>query len=217
MRSLLVQGNEKLSQAAFHFDLPPIRSCPGRSKLCSTHCYSTKGRYAFPQVQERLEWNFSQAKRSDFTNRMVDELYRKGVLLMRWHCAGDVFSPTYGRKILEVIGRSEHTQFWIYSRSWRTPTIFPSLKAISAMPNCRVWFSADAETGYPDEVPENVRVCWMQTEEDEDTQDSDLIFRLPSLRKKLIPLPMVGVVCPAELPEGKERGTTCATCRFCWK
>jgi hypothetical protein len=113
----------------------------------------------FPQVQERLSWNHEQSKRPDFVDRMVEELYRKGVLLMRWHCAGDVYSPTYGRKMLEVIGRSEHTTFWFYTRSWCVPTIFPILKAISFLPNCKVWFSADWETGFPPEVLENVRVA----------------------------------------------------------
>jgi hypothetical protein len=217
IRSLLVQGNEKLSPGAFHFDLPPIRSCPGRSKLCSTHCYARRSRYAFPQVVDRLAWNFEQAKRSDFVDRMSAELYRKGVLLMRWHCAGDVFSPAYARKMLEVMARSEHTQFWFYTRSWRVDTIFPVLKAISALPNAKVWFSADAETGYPAEVPDNIRVAWMMTEEAEDTQEADLIFLLPKLRKEPIPLPMVGTVCPTETPKGKAKGTTCATCRLCWK
>ena len=62
--------------------------------------------------------------------------------------------------MLEVIARSEHTQFWLYTRSWRVPTIFPVLKAISVLPNCKVWFSADAEAS-PAEVPDNVRVAWM--------------------------------------------------------
>ena len=33
-------------------------------------------------VQERLLWNYSQSKRTDFADRMVSELYRKGVLVM---------------------------------------------------------------------------------------------------------------------------------------
>lgn len=210
-------GNDKLSQAVYHFDLPALRTCPGKTKLCSGVCYANRSRYLFPQVQQRLAWNHEQSKRGDFVDRLTDELYRKGVLLMRWHCAGDVYSPTYARKMLEVIGRSEHTTFWFYTRSWRVPPIFPVLKAISALPNCKVWFSADCETGYPPEVPENVRVAWMQTEEDEDAEAAELIFLLPHLRRVKLPLPMLGTVCPAETPEGKEKGTTCATCRICWK
>lgn len=217
VRSLLLFGNEKLSESAAHFDLPAIRTCPGRSKLCSEKCYALRGRYRFPQVQQRLQWAFEQAKRRDFVDRMVEELYRRGVLLMRWHCAGDVFSPAYARKMLEVIGRSPHTTFWAYTRSWRVPAIYPVLKAIAMMPNMTLWFSADSETGYPVEVPDHAKVCWMQTEREEEIELAELVFLDHPLRKERIPLGMIDKICPAETPEGKTRGTTCATCRYCWR
>ena len=147
---------------------------------------------------------------------MTDELYRKGVLLMRWHCAGDVYSPAYARKMLEVMEKSEHTSFWLYSRSWRVATICPILKDMAALNNCKLWFSVDAETGYPEEVPENVRVAWLQTEDGEDLEDADLVFLDLPLRKRPIPLTVLEKVCPAEIPEGKKKGVTCATCRYCW-
>jgi len=68
--------------------------------------------------------------------------------------------------------------------------------------------------GYPDEVPENVRVAFMQTEMDDDTEDADLVFLDHPLRKQ--PLAVLDKVCSAETPKGRERGTTCATCRLCW-
>jgi hypothetical protein len=119
--------------------------------------------------------------------------------------------------MLEVMSRSDHTTFWFYTRSWRVPTIFPLLKAISFLPNCKVWFSADCETGYPSEVPDGVRVAWMMTDEEQDTEDAELIFLLPSLRTGRIALPLAGTVCPSETPEGKQKGTTCASCRLCWR
>jgi hypothetical protein len=117
--------------------------------------------------------------------------------------------------MLEVIGRSPHCTFWFYSRSWRAPKIFPIIKAISIMPNCKIWLSADAETGYPEDVPENCRVAWMATNEEEDTEKADLVFLVRSLRKR-VPLQMAEKVCVTETPEGKARGTSCATCRVCW-
>lgn len=213
IRPLLVAGNEKLSAGVFHFDIPAVQTCPGRSALCESRCYANRGRFVFPQVQERLEWNYAQSKRADFVDRMADELYRKGILLMRWHVAGDIYSPAYARKMLEVIGRSRHCTFWFYTRSWRVPTIFPVIRAISIMPNCKVWLSADSETGYPDEVPEGCRVAWMQTDELDGCEDADLVFLDRPLRKVTLPMAQV---CPAETPLGKERGTTCATCRTCW-
>ncbi len=94
-------------------------------------------------------------------------------------------------------------------------TIFPMVKALSLMPNMKLWLSADAETGFPDEVPAHARVAWMQTEAGEDMDDADLVFLDHPLRKKSIPLTVIDKVCPAETPDGKRRGTTCATCRTC--
>ena len=97
------------------------------------------------------------------------------------------------------------------------PAIFPILKAISMMPNMKLWFSADTETGYPAEVPEGVRVAFMQVEEDDMMEMADLVFLDQSLRRKRISLPLFGKVCPAETPEGKAKGVTCATCQICFR
>jgi hypothetical protein len=215
-RGLLVSGNDKLSAGVSHFDLPAVKTCPGRSALCSRRCYARRGRFAFPQVQERLTWNYAQSKRADFVNRMVNELYRKGILMCRLHVSGDLYSPGYARKLLEIISRSPHCTFWFYTRSWCVPTIFPLIAAISVLPNCKVWLSVDAETGYPPDVPETCRVAFMQTGVDDDMEAADLVFLDHPLRKQAIPLTVLDKVCPAETPKGKERGTTCATCRTCW-
>ena len=215
VRGLLVEGNSKLAQSIWHFDTPAVKTCPGRSKLCTSACYATRGRFRYPQVVERLAWCFDQAKRADFVDRMVDELYRKGVLVCRWHIAGDIFSPAYARKMFEVMEASPQCSFFAYSRSWRIKAIEPHLRAMSFLPNFRLWYSADQETGMPPDVPEGVRVAWMQTELDNEPAEADLVFRLHRLRK--LPLPRTVMTCPTETPEGKEKGTTCSTCQVCFR
>jgi hypothetical protein len=118
--------------------------------------------------------------------------------------------------MLEVIGRSQHTTFWAYTRSWRVKTIYPILKAMSFMPNMKLWFSADAEM-MPEEVPDGVRVAYMQTEPFEDVGNADLVFLDPPIRRQPIPLGLIPKVCPTETPDGKARGVSCATCRTCFK
>jgi Gene product 88 len=210
-------GNDKLSPSVAHFDLPAGITCPGKSKLCYRRCYARRNRFAYPQVRERMRWSYEQSKRGDFALRMSDELYRMGIILMRWHVSGDIYSPGYARKMLEIVGRSLHTTFWLYTRSWRVKAIFPLVKALSLMPNMKLWLSADAETGYPDEVPAHARVAWMQVQPGEDVSDADLVFLDHPLRKQRIPLDLIDKVCPAETPAGKVRGTSCATCRICWQ
>jgi hypothetical protein len=215
IRGLLVQGNDKLASGIWHYDLPPIRTCPGRSEKCSSACYARRGHFHLPQVKERLAWSFEQSKRADFVEKMIDELYRKGVLVMRWHVAGDVYSPAYARKMFEVMQESPQCSFFLYSRSWRVGTIEPQLRAMAYLPNAKVWYSADEETGVPSDIPEGVRVAWMQTKLDDEPEGIDLVFRVQQLRK--MPLPLAVTVCPTETPEGKERGTTCSTCQLCWR
>lgn len=217
VRSLLVLGNDKLSESVWHFDLPAGISCPGKSKLCYRKCYARRSRFTFPIVRKRLKWAYEQSKRNDFVDRMVDELYRKGIILMRWHVSGDLYSPSYARKVLEIVGRSSHTQFWLYTRSWRVPSIYPILKAISLMPNMRVWFSVDAETGRPEEIPDGVRIAYMQTEAWEDVDGADLVFLDRPIRKERLPLNVLERVCPSDTVDGKNRGVTCATCAKCYR
>lgn len=213
-RGLVIQSNEKLGGSVFHFDLPAVRTCPGRSELCESVCYARTGRFVFPQVQERLIWAFEQSKRDDFAGRMADELYRKGVLVMRWHVSGDIYSPAYARKIKAVAEATPSTAFMLYTRTWRIEPIAEVLWEIAALPNVCVWLSADDETGYPLLVPEGVRVAWMQT--GESPAQADLVFATREVRKERSRINL-DLLCPTETIEGKRAGTTCSSCQFCWR
>lgn len=215
LRPLLIQGNGKLSASVWHFDIPPIVTCPARSNLCVERCYALRRRFVFPQVKERLQWAFDQAKRSDFVPKMVNELFRKGVMVLRWHVAGDIFSPSYARKILAIVQQSPHTKHWIYSRSWRISRIERVLRQLAKQSNMAVWYSCDSETGLPAKLPQGVRIAWMMTEMNEAVPDGvDLLFLDQPLRSR-VELPLAAPVCEQETPEGKARGVTCATCRIC--
>ena len=95
-RALLVQGNSKLSQAIFHWDLLAGVTCPGKSTLCQEKCYALRSRYLFPQVKERLEWCHQMSRRKDFAKLMIREIRRKGAaFVVRIHCSGDFFDADY--------------------------------------------------------------------------------------------------------------------------
>ena len=145
-----------------------------------------------PSGARRLAWNYAQSKRKDFVDRMVRELYRKGVLVCRWHVSGDVFSPGYTRKLIEIMRQSQHTKFFGYSRSWSVTTIEPLLREMAELENMRLFYSADCETGMPPNVPDRVRVAWMQVDEVETLNEVDLLFRDKPLR----------IACVADGDEG---------------
>ncbi len=218
VRNLLVQSNDKLGGSVHHFDLPAVVTCPGRSKLCTHHCYARRSRFRFPQVRERIAWCYEQSKRDDFVPRLTDELYRKGVLVCRFHVSGDFYSPVYAEKVRQVVEQSPHCTFFLYTRSYAVPPILPAIRELARRDNMTVWLSADRSMGFPKEVPEGCKVAWMMVEEDEEVPEGiDLLFRVHPLRKKPLPLPLLSVICPTETVEGKRVGTTCATCTRCWR
>jgi hypothetical protein len=56
-------------------------------------------------------------------------------------------------------------RFFAYSRSWRVEKIRPLLYAFGALPNVKLWLSADKDSGLPADVPEGIRVAWLQVDE----------------------------------------------------
>jgi hypothetical protein len=211
---LLAMGNGKLGRSIFHFDLPAVTTCPGRSSVCERVCYARRHRFRTRAVQRRLRWCLRQSRRADFADRMVDEIRRTGAIVVRIHVSGDFYSADYAARWLAVIRRLPGVRFYCYTRSWRVPEVAPVLARLAAEPNCRVWFSADAETGPPDPVPPGVRVATLQTVGDDPPADTDLLFRVQQLRRDPVPLT---VLCPHEAPLGSARGTNCGSCGRCWR
>lgn len=76
-----------------------------------------------PNVKRRLEWCLMQSKRADFARRMIAEIKRKGVLVLRIHCAGDFMNEEYAEKWLSIMKACPRVRFYFYSRSWRIPEI----------------------------------------------------------------------------------------------
>ena len=218
VRPLLTLGNGKLGEAIHSWSLPAIGSCPGSSELCRRLCYANTGRFLLPAVMERLDWNDVQCRRDDFASRMVEEIRKKGVLVVRIHVSGDYFSAIYAAKWLTVMKKCPKVRFYWYSRSWRIPEIASVLEEMAALRCCRAWYSIDAETGVPLRLPVGVRLAYMQVDDDDRPELADLLFRVRKLRrqpkKQRISLPLV---CPAETPEGKKAGTTCGSCGICWR
>ncbi len=215
IRALLAQGNGKLGQSIHHFDLPSIATCPGRSRACEAVCYASRGRFRADLVRNRLRWCLQQSRREDFADCMVDEIRRKGVLVVRIHVSGDIYNVPYAEKWLSVFHRCPATRFFLYTRSWRVPEIAVVLEQMAERDNVRVWYSADPDTGLPEPVPTGVRVAWMQSSED-DPQLGNLVFRVRRLRTEPIGRVGLPIVCPHETPDGHDQNVNCGNCGHCW-
>jgi hypothetical protein len=207
-------GNGKLGQSIYHFDLAAVVTCPGRSAVCEQVCYATANRFRFPQVQERLQWCYRQSRRADFAERLVREIHRKGVLVVRLHVSGDFYDAAYAAKWLAVMRQCPRARFFFYTRSWRVPAIAAVLEQMAALRCCRAWYSIDRDTGVPERVPVGVRLAYLQITEGERPELVDLLFRVRRLRRQRVPL---SLVCPHETPQGQSRGANCGNCGRCWQ
>src|SRR5262249_10748138 len=106
--------------------------------------------------------------------------------------------------------------FYFYTRSWRVPAIKAVIDQTSTLPNCVTWYSADASTGVPTDVPTGVRLAWLSvTEDDVPPTPVGLVFRGRALRSH--PVPADGrPFCPAEDGAPRPRRVTCDVCGRCW-
>ena len=215
-KNLLSMGTEKMGAALYGFAIPALRTCPGKSGICSSCCYSNRGRYRTDKVQRLMKWRYAESKKPGFADRVVGEIFRRGIIVCRPGVSGDFYSPSYTAAWVDIAMRSPQCKFFAYSRSWRTPAIVPYLWAFAALPNAKLWLSADSDTGLPQGYPEGVRVCWLQHDATPAPPDAHLVFQVRKVRAKAgqVALPLV---CSNETPGGKEAGVNCSNCQSCWR
>ncbi len=213
---LLVEGNDKLGGLVWAFSIPAARTCPGMTPCCARECYARQSRFRFPAVKAALRRNLAAARREDFAWRMAREIAARNVRTLRVHVAGDFFAPAYVGKWVGVARACPGVRFFAYTRSWRVEAIRGPLEVFASLPNVRLWYSADRDTGPPPAVPDGVRVAWLETEADEEVPDAaDLVFRPRRLRKTPNPRVPLPLVCPADA-DGPGK-VTCGSCGECWR
>jgi hypothetical protein len=216
IRSLLTRGNKKVGESIHLWSVPAVTTCPGSTATCRRVCYATKSRFLLEAVKARLRWNWQQAQRPDFVDRMVSEVRKKGCLVVRIHASGDFASVEYAEKWYEIIRRSPRAKFYGYTRSWRCADIAQVLERIAALDNCQLWYSLDADTGLPEHIPVGVRLCYLQTDDETPEEGADLLFRTRGLRKEKRTRVGLTVICPSETPQGRSNDVNCGNCRRCW-
>jgi hypothetical protein len=216
-RNLLARGNRKLGESIHAWSIPAVDTCPGRSARCERCCYARSGHFCWPQVQERLRQNLDAAQAEGFERLLAAEVRRRRVHTLRVHVAGDFYSPQYTRKWLGIARRCPRTTFYAYTRSWRVAELAPVLAELAALPNVRLWYSADRETGLPPWRPPGVEVAYLQTEPGEEIPEGvGVIFRVGHLRRERRRRVGLAVVCPTETGLPRAAQHTCTSCGRCF-
>lgn len=218
---MLTPGNKKLGgYLIWGFGLPSGTAavCVGMTPTCRAHCYAARTECYRPKAARRYRQNLALSRRRDFARRAWAFLVAHAVRVVRIHTGGEFYSAAYARKWLAVARRARRVRFFTYTRAWRVPGLKPVIDELAALPNVRVWYSADRDTGLPPDVPAGVRVAWLMTAGDDDPPaGADLVFRVARLRRAPA-AEVAGVrVCPAEDGFPRPRAPTCDRCGVCWR
>ena len=90
VRSMLALGNVKLGGSIYHFDLPAVTTCPGRTSICESVCAMPmkKAGIASSGCLSDLRWCWEQSLRDDFVERMIREVRCQGVSRGSSSCFG---------------------------------------------------------------------------------------------------------------------------------
>jgi len=207
-------GNQKLGPLIHHWSIPSgvKKICVGASDLCLMLCYAMRGHYNHRNVKEANQTNYEESRRSDFVVLMCAWIRAMFARVVRIHASGEFYSASYVKKWIAIVTRNPTVTFFAYTRSWRNPTILVPLIKLAQLPNMRLWFSCDRETGPPPEVPYVQRAYMSLDDEDQPEFPVDLVFRVQrhTVRKWYNRT----LVCPAE---NGVTATTCSKCQLCFR
>jgi hypothetical protein len=216
---LLINGNTKLGKGIWQFSLPAGLTCPGLTTICSQLCYAKHGHYFNPNIAIQLRRRYDATLLADFAPDMIEEIHKRNAELVRIHVAGDFYNVPYLEKWWWIVEKCPETTFFAYTRSWRVPEIRPYLFAFANQcENLRLWFSCDAETGYPEDISSaegKIRTAYLRTAfSDVPPKETTLVLRDKPLLKVVEKRVGLSLVCPAE---NGITHTTCSRCGLCWK
>ncbi len=202
----LQPGNRKLGPLIVGWSLPAILTCTGRSKLCEKVCYAMRGYFRFKSVSESNMVNWKEyAESADFAAWMSTEIRHALPRVVRVHVAGDFYDRTYAEKWLVVMQKNHSVTFYAYTRAWRDPEIYPTLKLMSRLPNFLLWLSCDKETGPPPRLRRSRRAYMALNDLDSPRFKVDLVFR-NTTTTVLKYDPSGALVCPYENGATKTNG-----------
>ena len=131
----------------YSFSIPPVVTCPGKTKVCRKACYARMMYARRPVV--RWSWDRSRdiTKHPMFRALLTVALGRLKPGIVRWHVSGDFYSPRYMEDVIEAFKANPHLHPFTFTRSWRQPRF----RAVLARYDWPKWIlaSTDSETGPP--------------------------------------------------------------------
>lgn len=155
--------------AAFDIEGGKKYSCIDATKICDDkYCYRNVGHNCYPVVKARRRKQFREVKRLLKAGKLFQALVYllRNKLWLRLHSVGDFFSREYVLVWVAVMKTLPGLKLWVYTRSWKS--LGASLSKLVALPNVKVWISADEENWtaalkFSQKHPEFAGIAFMQT------------------------------------------------------
>jgi|SRR6478609_1757831 len=219
----LVNKPGKASVIANSFGLPSgIQfSCPNATSFCEKICYAGKLEKIYKGVKNVLVNNFADILYADYLNgidgmvAILDDMVtefeaecdkRNADKLFRIHWDGDFYSVDYAKAWAIVIKRHSAIQFWVYTRSFDSVNVIPTLAGID---NLRLFLSADnVNIAKANEIAGQFPGVFIATVAD----------TFAEARETIIDSSRNSYACPENrkaIPLISEKGSACKRCGIC--
>lgn len=148
IRTLLINGNDKLGRGVFTFSTLPTnkmyivsfgpfidKHIKGTCPCHCTGCYATKGRYAFEnviQANARKTW-LSRFDIDFMTRAIIAQIHADHIKICRIHASGDFDSSAYIMAWRHIVKESPNTIFWTYTKNIQAENAFDDLSNINVV------------------------------------------------------------------------------------
>lgn len=193
---LLEPGNSKtgkeskIYQRVLVWNIPAVKTCPGASSWCKSHCYNGDDILVkYPSQEWAKNYAYYLNDADGLKRKLISMLQMyEDKIAVRIHSSGDFFSVEYIDFWYSIVKTAQNANFWAYTRSWSIPYLYPNLEKLRNLENIQLFASWDKTMPAPP-------ITW---------------------RKSVVYLPedeveFNGIACPEQsglLPN-------CATCDYC--
>lgn len=119
MKNLFSRGNTKLPRNIAIFNIPEVKTCPGKTKACLQLCYAKKATRQYPLTLLQRKRNLRVSISNQFVSRAIQELKRmKTADTVRIHEAGDFYNQDYLDKWIKIATNFPKLIFFAYTKSY---------------------------------------------------------------------------------------------------
>ena len=147
----LNMGNTKtgntgsLYKTIFVWNLPPVKTCPGASQWCSSHCYNLcQESDKYPLKEWLVNWWQVENTPEVLKERINEQLSSASKpCAVRLHSSGDFYSVPYISFWKSIIELNDDIDFWGYTRSWVIKEFVGYLEGLRMLPNVNLFAAYD--------------------------------------------------------------------------